>query len=80
MESGDQLLLDGSCLVFVLFDVAEEINLERPAGREPKFRHPVPDYVRFEHPPVVESAPEIQLSSGERFKVRVKYFQYGVIS
>ena len=80
MDSSDQLRLDGSCLVFVLFDVAEEIKLEPPAGREPKFRPPVPEYVRFEHPPVVETAPDIQLSTGDCFKVRVKYFQYGVVS
>jgi hypothetical protein len=82
------MLLTGSLWAFELFDVAEEINLaplrmrqaESPAGREPKFRHPAPEYVRFESPPAIERRSEVSLSTGERCAVRVKYFQYGVIS
>jgi hypothetical protein len=81
--------LRGSFRVLVLFDVAEQIDLaklreligsrEQPA-RGPSFKHPSPDYVRFERPPVVEYPAPITLSSGEPFQCRIKYFDYGVVS
>lgn len=80
MDVAGELRLDGSFLHFVLFEVGEEIRLDRPPGREPKFHHSVPNYVRFENPPSVESLPPVQLSTGERLNVRVRYFNYGVIS
>src|SRR5437773_11377269 len=78
----------GSFYVMVLYDVAEQIDLDRmrdligasPPGREPSFKHPVPEYVRFERPPVVEYADAVSLPTGEQFQCRVKYFDYGVIS
>jgi len=78
----------GSFSVLVLYDVAEQVNLERlreilgaqPPGREPSFKHPAPEYVRFERPPVVEYLDPVTLSSGEQFLSRVKYFAYGVVS
>lgn len=80
--------LRGSFSVLVLYDVAEQVNLERlrgilgaqPPGREPSFKHPAPDYVRFERPPVVEYLDPVTLSTGEQFLSRVKYFNYGVVS
>ena len=54
-----QAQLHGSVLILILFEVCEEIRLEelrrilglQPAGREPSFKHPAPEYVRFENPP-----------------------------
>lgn len=80
--------LQGSFWVFVLYDVAERIRLDElrgladaePAARQPKFNHPAPDYVRFEQAPVVFFPEAIQLSTGERFQPRLKFYDYGVVS
>jgi hypothetical protein len=80
--------LRGSFSVLVLYDVAEQINLEKvreifgakPPRREPSFKHPAPEYVRFERPPVVEDLDPVTLSSGGPFFSRAKYFAYGVVS
>lgn len=80
--------LRGSFSVLVLYDVAEQIKLDRlreirgtkPPQREPSFKHPAPEYVRFERPPVVEDLEPVVIASGERFASRAKYFAYGVIS
>ena len=80
--------LRGSFWALVLYDVAEQIRmdelrsivgLEAPR-REPTFKHPVPDYVRFERPPVVQPLGPVSMSSGEQFQARIKYFEYGVVS
>jgi len=79
--------LSGSFWIFFLYDVCEEIQLEtlrRIPGvglrREPAFRHPAPDYVRFERPPVVERLEPIVLPSGGRFLAELNYYEYGVVS
>lgn len=80
--------LRGSFWVFVLYDVAEEIRLDTLRGLlsaekarpQPSFKHPAPEYVRFERPPVIEYPEPILLDSGERFEARIKYFDYGVAS
>jgi hypothetical protein len=79
--------LSGSFWILFLYDVCEEIQLEtlrRIPGvelrREPAFRHPAPDYVRFERPPVVERLEPIVLSSGSRFLGELNYYEYGVVS
>jgi hypothetical protein len=81
--------LRGSFRVLVLFDVAEQIDLPRlrqllgatqQPARGPSFKHPTPEYVRFERPPVVEYPSPVTLSSGEPFQCRIKYFDYGVVS
>ncbi len=80
--------LRGSFWVLVLYDVAEQIQLdslrdivgaEHPR-REPSFKHPAPEYVRFERPPVVEYPGPISIVTGEQFGSRIKYFDYGVVS
>lgn len=79
--------LAGSFYVLVLYDVAEEINLAAlsamirggPPRREPAFRHPAPDYVRFERPPVVQILAPIALPSGDVFQCLIKYFDYGIV-
>lgn len=80
--------LRGSFSVLVLYDVADSIDVERlreilgvqPPSREPSFKRPAPEYVRFERPPVVEYLEPVTLSSGEQFLSRAKYFAYGVVS
>jgi hypothetical protein len=82
------VILKGSFRVFVLFDVCEEIDLDSlrkilgsgPARREPEFKHPAPEYVRFERPPVIQACEPLTLSTSEQFQCRIKYFDYGVIS
>ncbi len=80
--------LGGFFWVLILYDVAEEIDLGlvrkfsgiEPPGREPSFRHPTPDYVRFERAPATETAGEIRMDTGEVFRGYLKYFDYGVVS
>jgi hypothetical protein len=80
--------LRGSFWVFVLYDVAEEIRIDKlrdllraeTAHPQPSFKHPAPEYVRFERPPAIEYPEPITLDSGERFEARIKYFDYGVAS
>lgn len=72
----------------MLFDIAEEIDLPHlrtvlgvgPGKREPAFRHPAPEYVRFERPPVVEYLPPCRTSDGGELQTRIRYFEYGVAS
>lgn len=78
--------------MLVLYDVAEQILLDKlraiqgaelskvPPAREPAFKHPAPEYVRFESPPVVEYLDPVSIGPGERFAVQLKYFAYGVVS
>ena len=81
-------LLRGTFSVLVLYDVAEHIDLDRlrailgtqPPTREPSFKHPAPQYVRFERPPVVENLDPVTINTAGRFMARVKYFAYGVVS
>ncbi len=80
--------LRGSFWALVLYDVAEGIDLEQlhpllgaqPVAPQPSFKHPAPEYVRFERPPVIELPPPVTTKTGERFDVQIKYFDYGVIS
>jgi hypothetical protein len=81
-------LLKGSLWILFLYDVSEEIALER-LGRilgaqrpekEPGFRRPAPEYVRFQQPPVVEGAAPLILGGGERLQARVNYYEYGVVT
>lgn len=79
--------LRGSLWVLVLYDVAEEIQLDKlqalvtaeRAAAQPRFKHPAPEYVRFERPPVVEYPEPISIA-GQQFQVRIRYFDYGVVS
>jgi hypothetical protein len=79
--------LEGSFFALAFYDVADQIHVDRireivgaaephPA---PSFKHPAPDYVRFQIPPVVEYPEPIVLPSGEKFESRIKYFDYGVV-
>src|ERR1019366_9008257 len=74
--------MTGSIRQVVLFDVADEINLDQlglalgiaPPDRGPAFPRHTPDYVRFERPPLVEP---LQVA---HFEARAKYYHYGVVS
>jgi hypothetical protein len=80
--------LSGTFWLLFFYDVCEEIKLEelrailgaQPAGREPSFRRPTPEYVRFEKPPVVEYLEPLPLESGERLQAQMHYYEYGVVS
>ncbi len=81
-------LISGSLSVLFLYDVSDEIRLDElrrilkvpPAGREPPFRQPTPEYVQFERPPVVVPLSGVSLPDGERFSGRLSYYDYGVVS
>jgi len=80
--------LSGTFWLLFRYDVCEEIRLEQlrailgaqPAGREPSFRRPTPEYVRFEKPPVVEYLDPLLLESRERLLAEMHYYEYGVVS
>lgn len=80
--------LGGSFSAVLLYDIAEEIRLDRarqslgtgPPERRPEFRRPAPQYVRFEHPPVVYSAAEIRHAGEDPWKTTIKLYDYGVLS
>jgi len=79
-------MLTGCVMAILLHDVCEEIRLEQlreilgARRAEPTFKHAPPEYVRFEKPPVIESASPIQLASGEELRTQLKYYDYGVVS
>jgi len=80
--------LSGTFWILILYDVCEEIRLEelrailgaQPPGREPSFRGPTPEYVRFQKPPVIEYLEPLRLESGERLQHQIHYYEYGVVS
>ena len=83
---GAETTLQGSVLVLIQFDVAEEIRVDelrrifsaRTAGAS--FKHPAPGYVQYQRPPVVEPVEALVLDSGERLDAQIKYYDYGVLS
>jgi hypothetical protein len=78
--------LEGSALALVLFDVCEEIDVEKlktisgARRSEPPLKSGPPAYVRFERPPVVDTIEALVLTSGERLEGQIKYYDYGVVS
>ncbi len=80
--------LKGSLHAMLLYDVSEEIDLDRVRAllgtgspeRRPEFRKPAPEYVRFTRPPVVRHAGPARLSSGEQWQCLVKFYEYGVVT
>ncbi|HZQ22959.1 MAG TPA: hypothetical protein VFA89_09180 [Terriglobales bacterium] len=82
-----QETLHGSVLVLIQFDVCEEIRLDTLRDifgaqrvHAPKLKHPAPNYVRYQRPPVVEPIEPLVLESGERLDGQIKYYDYGVLS
>ena len=78
--------VEGSIIALNLYDVAEEIRLSGlppltgGAPLSPTFKHPAPEYVRFERPPMIEPMAPLTLSTGERFEATLQYYDYGVVS
>ncbi len=83
--------LSGSVLVLIQFDVCEELRLDQlqqaadasiaaRTVQQPKIKHPVPAYVRYQRPPVAEPLDPLILSGGERLEGEIKYYDYGVVS
>ena len=79
--------LNGSVLVLIQFDVCEELRLDQlqlavdaRTVQQPKIKHSVPAYVRYQRPPVVGPLEPLVLSGGERLEGEVKYYDYGVVS
>ena len=48
--------------------------------QQPKIKHSVPAYVRYQRPPVVGPLDPLMLSGGERLEGEIKYYDYGVVS
>lgn len=84
----DTTVLTGTLRGLLLVDLSESIDLDKlheilgshPSRREPAFRRPAPEYVRFEHPPVVERFGTREVDSSGPAEVRIRYFDYGVAS
>ena len=80
--------VSGSYRYLFLYDVCEEIRLDdlrarlglEQARRSPSFRHPAPEYVRFQKAPVIEHLESFALPSSERIDGRMKYYDFGVVS
>jgi len=78
--------LQGSILVLIQFDVAEEIRLDELRKifsariKGASFKHPAPGYVQYQRPPVVEPIEALVLDTGERLDGQIKYYDYGVLS
>jgi hypothetical protein len=77
----------GSVLVLIQFDVCEELRLDllqqainARTVQQPRMKHSVPAYVRYQRPPVVEPLEPLLLESGERLEGEIKYYDYGVVS
>src|SRR6267154_4275965 len=65
-------VLQGTIILFTLFDVCDEINLkelQRLIGGTPvapALKHAAPEHVRFERPPVIEVLPPVTIATGEQ--------------
>jgi hypothetical protein len=83
-----QPMVSGSFRIFFQQDICEEIRLDElrnlirvpAAERRPSFRHPAPEYVRFERPPVVDTLDPVTLGTGQTLRCRMNYYDYGVVS
>ncbi|HXZ79965.1 MAG TPA: hypothetical protein VEG30_08550 [Terriglobales bacterium] len=77
----------GTALALFLYDLAEEIQLEELRQRlgaqtvqKGVAKHPAPEYVGFEHPPVVEYLSKVCSFGQVSLDVQFKYYDYGVVS
>ena len=83
----DQTELRGSVLVLLQFNVCESILLDslRELIRarkveQPSPKHPAPENIRYNAPPVVAPLETLVLESGERLQGEIKFYDYGVAS
>lgn len=80
------MLLRGNFRILLFYDVAEAFDTlklsellgsrGRPVQRA--FPRRTPEYVSFEHAPVVERAGAVALKTGEQLECSIKYYAYGV--
>jgi hypothetical protein len=81
------VLLTGIFRVLLLYDVAEGFDLDklaaligpRGAPAQRPFPRRTPDYVRFEHVPIVEQVEPLKLATGEQVSCSVKYYAFAVV-
>ena len=73
--------------MLIQFDACEELRLDllqqtisARTVQQPRMKQPVPAYVRYERPPVVEPLEPLILETGERLEGEIKYYDYGVVS
>jgi len=84
----NQGVASGSLLSLFLYNVADAIRLDGlrqtlgapPARREPPFRQPAPEYVRFVTPPVIEPLAPVEIEPGSSIGGRVAYHEYGIVT
>jgi hypothetical protein len=80
------VLLRGNFRVFLFYDVAEafdtlklgELLGSRGSPVQRAFPRRTPEYVSFEHAPVMERAGSVALKTGEQMDCFIKYYSYGV--
>ena len=83
MASNQSVTLRGSAVGLFLFDVCEEVKLDElrtilGASRLGRgLKHAAAEQLFFERPPVVEN---VQSPADSQAQVRVKYYDYGVVS
>ena len=81
------MLLRGNLRILVFFDFAEAfdtLNLRELLGSrgtpvQRAFPRRAPEYISFEHAPVVERAGAVSLKTGEQIDCPVKYYAYGMV-
>jgi hypothetical protein len=80
--------LRGTFRIFLLYDVAEAIDLDRlrtllgPRGIPVQrfFPRRTPEYVGFEQVPIVENVDPVRLKSGASVACSIKYYAYAVVA
>src|SRR4051812_34493743 len=83
-----ETLITGRLRSLFLYEVSEGIDVDAlrvivrtdPGGREPAFRHPAPEYVRYEKPSALESLGSRKIAADTEAEARIRYFEYGVAS
>jgi hypothetical protein len=81
------VILRGSFRIFLFYDVAEALDTaklsellgSRASPVQRAFPRRTPEYVSFEHAPVVEHGCSVSLKTGERIDCSIKYYAYGVV-
>ena len=83
MKAQSDATLRGSAVGLFLFDICEEVDLDQVRGilgarrLGEGLKHAAAEQLFFERPPVVE---DTQFPGDEQAQVRVKYYDYGVLS
>lgn len=78
----------GTVTAFYLFDIAEQIDLASlrmaigGGAASPRFlpKSPAPSYLQYADPPVVVEGEVLGIQEVDGFRLRIKFFDYGVLS